>query len=58
MTNLTIERLYIESMISAFPELAPLTEQLRFGDRADVSIRSLSSEALEMLETLYRNAGP
>ena len=58
MTNLTIERPYIESMVSAFPELAPLTEQLRFGDRAEVSIRSLSNDALEMLEALYRNAGP
>jgi|OpeIllAssembly_1097287.scaffolds.fasta_scaffold125820_3 hypothetical protein len=31
--NLQIERPYIEAMITAFPRLAPLQDQLRFGNK-------------------------
>lgn len=56
--KLQIERPYIETMIAAFPELSPLKEQLRFGDKVEVPFQQLSSAELNFLQNLYRDAGP
>ena len=56
--KLQIERPYLETMVAAFPELAPLKEQLRFGDNVEVPFQQLSSAELIFLQNLYRDAGP
>ncbi|HEY8334560.1 MAG TPA: ATP-binding protein [Tardiphaga sp.] len=56
--KLQIERPFIEAMVTIFPGLASLREQLRFGDRAEVSFGQLSAAELDFLQDLYRQAGP
>lgn len=56
--KLQIERPYFEAMLEEFPDLGYLKEQLRFGNRVEVSFRQLSSPALGFLGKLYRQAGP
>jgi hypothetical protein len=56
--NLQIERPYIEAMISEFPRLAPLREELRFGNKVTTSLQRLSNAELGFLGKLYREAGP
>ncbi|SFK60778.1 AAA family ATPase [Methylocapsa palsarum] len=56
--KLQIERPYIEAMIGEFPDLAALQEQLRFGDKVEVSFSQLSDAQVGMLGRLYRQAGP
>ncbi|OYW32478.1 MAG: AAA family ATPase, partial [Azorhizobium sp. 12-66-6] len=40
------------------PALAPLTEQLRFGEKIEVAFTHLSEAELDFLQHLYRGAGP
>jgi hypothetical protein len=56
--KLHIERPYIEAMVASFPKLAPLKDQLRFGDRVEVAFHQLSSDEVTFLVDLYRRAGP
>lgn len=56
--NLQIERPYIEAMIGKFPRLAPLREELRFGNKVTVSLDRFSGAELGFLGTLYQEAGP
>ena len=56
--KLQIERPHVEAMTMAFPKLASLKEQLRFGDRVEVAFSQLSHEQLNFLQQLYRDAGP
>lgn len=56
--KLMIERPYVEAMADAWPDLAPLREQLRFGDRAEVPIAQLSVEQCTHLGNLFQQAGP
>ncbi|HYE35551.1 ATP-binding protein [Methylocaldum sp.] len=56
--KLQIERPYIEAMVEEFPGLAPLKEQLRFGNRIEVPFQQLSNSELAFLGNLYRQAGP
>ncbi len=56
--KLQIERPYAEAMMTSFPALALLGEQLRFGDRVEVSFDQLSDTELDFLQDLYRRAGP
>jgi len=56
--KLQIERPYIEAMVMSFPKLAPLKEQLRFGDRVEVAFSQLSDAELTFLQDLYRRDGP
>lgn len=56
--KLQIERPYIEAMVTRFPALAPLTEQLRFGEKIEVAFTHLSEAELDFLQHLYRGAGP
>src|SRR6516165_5025820 len=55
--NLQIERSHIETMVAEFPNLAPLKEQLRFGNRVEVPFFQLSSSELTFLHGLYETAG-
>ena len=56
--KLQIERPYVETMVAAFPDLAPLKEQLRFGEKVEVPFHQLSNTELAFLQDLYRDAGP
>ncbi|WP_137042979.1 ATP-binding protein [Pseudolabrys sp. FHR47] len=56
--KLQIERPHIEALVTNFPGLAPLKEQLRFGDRAEVAFSRLSNAELNFLQELYERAGP
>jgi hypothetical protein len=58
LVKLEIERPYVEAMLSNFPDLAPLKEQLRFGDKVEVAFGELSTSELAFLQDLYRRAGP
>lgn len=53
-----IDAPHVECMINAFPDLATLREQLRFGSRVEVPVSRLSTDALRFLGKLYRDAGP
>ncbi len=55
--KLQIERTYVEALIAQFPELSPLCEQLKFGNKADVPLHQLTADQLSFLQTLYSNAG-
>ncbi|MBY0577453.1 MAG: ATP-binding protein [Burkholderiales bacterium] len=56
--KLQIERPYVEAMVAEFPGLSPLKEQLKFGDRVEVTFSQLSGAELDFLGDLYRQAGP
>jgi hypothetical protein len=56
--NLQIERRYVDAMMARFPDLAELfTEQLRFGDKVEVSFSQLSNEQLDFLQDHYGKDG-
>ena len=55
--KIQIERAYIESLVSAFPDLAALQDQLRFGNRVEVLATRLSRPQLDHLVGLYAAAG-
>jgi hypothetical protein len=56
--KLSIDRPHVEAMLAAFPELTLLKEQLRFGNRAEVTVNQLSATELDFLRQLYQRAGP
>lgn len=56
--KLHIDRPYVERMVEVFPSLAPLAEQLRFGNKVEVPFDQFSSDELSFLQGLYRDAGP
>jgi hypothetical protein len=56
--KLQIERPYVEAMIKAFPDLGSWMDQLRFGDKVEVSYHQLSGAELDFLGQLYHAAGP
>lgn len=56
--KLQIERPYIDAMVAEFPELAVLQEQLRFGNKVEVSFGHFSSNEIEFLAGLYGQGGP
>ena len=56
--KLQIERPYFEAMVTSFPGLASLREQLRFGDKVEVAFSQLSEAELGYLKELYSQAGP
>ena len=51
--KLQIERQHIVAMIAAFPHLAFVEEQLRFGNRVELSFSQLSGQELDFLKALY-----
>lgn len=56
--KLQIERPFIEALAGAFPRLAPLKEQLRFGDKVEADFAQLATAEVEFLRASYQNAGP
>ena len=56
--KLQIERIHVEALVREFPDLAVLSEQLKFGNRAEVPFHQLSGHQLGFLRNLYENAGP
>lgn len=55
--KLHIERAYVEAMVEQFPDLLVLKDQLRFGQRAEVTFNQLSHHQLAFLQDLYVQAG-
>ncbi|MDD4881131.1 MAG: AAA family ATPase [Gallionellaceae bacterium] len=51
--KLRIERSHLEAMVEAFPRLAELTEQLRFGNAAEVPFSQLADPEIDFLRALY-----
>lgn len=56
--RLLIDRLFTEALVSEFPDLTILNEQLKFGPRAELSYEQLSVDQLSYLHKLYDQAGP
>lgn len=56
--KLVIERTYVEALVGMFPELQPLTQQLKFGNRVEVLFEHLSTPQVDALQQLYAAAGP
>ncbi|UCV04868.1 AAA family ATPase [Dechloromonas denitrificans] len=56
--KLQIERPHIAAMIEAFPRLAFVQEQLRFGNKVELAFNLLSDEELDFLRGLYADGGP
>jgi len=55
--KLQIERAHAEAMVEQFPQLSALTEQLKFGNRAELPFHHFTIEQLEYLRSLYEEAG-
>lgn len=55
--KLQIERSYVESLVTEYPELIALKEQLKFGNKAEISFQELSAAQLGLLRQLYEAAG-
>ncbi len=55
--KLQIERQHVEALVKAFPRLAKLQDQLRFGNKADVPFRYLSTSEVNYLQWLYQKDG-
>lgn len=51
--KLRIERPHVEAMINAFPRLAGISEQLRFGNSAELAFSQLQDEEVTFLRELY-----
>ncbi len=56
--KLQIERQYVEAMVEEFPGLAPLKDQLRFGNKAEVAFTQLANAEVVFLRNLYEEGGP
>lgn len=56
--KIQLEQHYVEAMVERFPELEPLSEQLRFGNKALVGLEQLNLDSLAYLQNLYEAAGP
>ncbi len=55
--KLHIERPHIEAMMQAFPHLAFVQEQLRFGNKVELAFNQLSDDELNFLRGLYAEGG-
>lgn len=56
--KLHIERNYVDAMLEQFPDLHMLKDQLRFGNKAEITFNQLSHTELAYLQNLYQQAGP
>ncbi len=56
--KLQIERPHIEAMMQAFPHLAFVQGQLRFGNKVELAFNQLSADELNFLRGLYVEGGP
>ena len=55
--NLQIERKHAEALLVQFPHLHTLTEQLKFGNRAELPFHHFEVEQLAFLRNLYEGEG-
>lgn len=55
--KLQLDRPHVLALAEAFPALAALTEQLRFGHRIELAATTLPVDALRFLARLYDDAG-
>ena len=56
--KLQIEQPYVEALVEEFPGLNPLKDQLRLGNKIEISFNQLSNTELAFLGNLYKQAGP
>jgi hypothetical protein len=56
--KLEIDRPHVEALLQAFPRLGHLQDQLRFGNKAEVSFHQLERSELNFLGELYNQGGP
>ena len=56
--KLQIERVHIEAMLQVFPRLDFVREQLRFGNKVEISFAQLNDEELNFLRGLYVDGSP
>lgn len=56
--NLQIERPFVETLVAQFPELMPLKDQLRFGNKVEIPAIQLNSAQRCFLIGLFEQAGP
>ena len=56
--KLVIDRPHVDAMVEAFPDLAGLKEQLRFGSRVEVAYHQLPDAAVGFLGNLYAQGTP
>ncbi|MBB3103724.1 ATP-binding protein [Azomonas macrocytogenes] len=56
--KLIIDRPYVEALVSKFPDLSMLGNQLKFGNRAETPFDQLSTVQVDFLHNLYVSAGP
>jgi len=56
--KLQIERVHIESMLQVFPRLDFVREQLRFGNKVEISFAQLDDAELDFLRGLYADGSP
>ncbi|MEW6678586.1 MAG: ATP-binding protein [Pseudomonadota bacterium] len=55
--KLVLERPQVEAMVQAFPHLAPLSEQLRLGNRVEAPLSRFGQAELAFLRDLYAGLG-
>lgn len=55
--KLQIERQHVEALVSEFPDLGSLREQLKFGSKAELPFQQLSADQLGFLHKLYAAGG-
>ncbi|GAB1257736.1 hypothetical protein NBRC116494_22380 [Aurantivibrio plasticivorans] len=56
--KLQIERPFAEALLSEFPDMTVVSDQLKFGNRAELTTSQLSVQELGYLQNLYEQAGP
>ncbi|MGZ8219287.1 ATP-binding protein [Methylomagnum sp.] len=56
--KLQIDRPHAEALLKEFPRLTVLSEQLRFGNKAEISFGQLQTAEIDFLRHLYEAAGP
>lgn len=56
--KLRIQRPFAQALLEAFPSLAFLGEQLKFGNQAEVELEQLDGDQLAFLHEQYQSAGP
>ncbi|OQK15611.1 AAA family ATPase [Methyloprofundus sedimenti] len=55
--KLQIEKTYVNALLTEFPGLIKLREQLRFGNKVEIPFNHLSNSELSYLQNLYQQAG-
>ena len=55
--KLMVEKRFVEAMVQHYPDMSLYCEQLKFGNRAEISSDNLSGQQLGTLCELYKGAG-